>query len=110
MRGTPFGCCRLSIALSRLFLLKRAAFAAGLSEKSNIALGFPGIRSLTPCRAGQAAGGKLSLRCASQSRLPAANLRSAMPHGVGPLVAATFARPPGRRRVRGAALFLVHMP
>jgi hypothetical protein len=25
MRGTPFGCCRLSIALSRLFLLKPAA-------------------------------------------------------------------------------------
>jgi len=38
MRGTPFGWCRLSIALSRLFLLKPAAFAAGLSEKANKAL------------------------------------------------------------------------
>jgi len=103
MRGTPFGCCRLSIALSRLFLLKRAAFAAGLSEKAKTGLGFPGLRSLTPCRAGQA-GGKPSLCGASQSMLPAANLRSAVPHGIGHLGVATFARPPGRRRVRGAAL------
>jgi len=104
MCGTPFGCCRLSIALSRLFLLKPAAWAAGLSEKVNKAFHLFCFFILTPCRAGQAAGSKPSLRCASQSRPPGTNFRSAMPHGVGHLGAATFARPPGRRRVRGAAL------
>ena len=88
MRGTPFGCCRLSIALSRLFLLKPAAFAAGLSEKAKRASGFPGLRSLTPCRTGQAAGSKPSLRHATRGR----------PLGRCHIRSATWAPPRSRRR------------